>query len=75
MCLACEEAEIWYRSRLLEQIARGEMPADLTADDLRAMELPLPGEVSLVEQPDGTFSIIKTAAAAGGFHCDSPDGP
>ena len=82
MCLACEEAEFYYRWQLLQQIAKGEMPAGVTEDDLRAMEMPLPGEVELVEQPDGTIlvkRVTKPAAPAKpakveAFACDSPDG-
>ncbi len=48
MCMACEEAQLYYRWNLLEQIAKGEMPKGMTEDDLRAMELPVPGEVELV---------------------------
>jgi len=44
MCLACEEAEMFYRWQLLEQIAKGDMPPGFTENDLRAMGLPLPGE-------------------------------
>ena len=70
MCLACEEAEMYFRYQLLEQIAQGTMPAGFTADDLKAMGLPLPGEISIVEQSDGTRAIKKSSA----FVCDSPDG-
>ena len=52
MCMACEEAEMYYRWQLLEQIAKGEMPAGLTEDDLRAMDMPLPGEVARFEEPE-----------------------
>jgi hypothetical protein len=71
MCLACEEAEMFFRYQLLEQIAHGTMPEGYTADDLKAMGLPLPGEITIVEQPDGTRTIKKTVSA---FACDSPDG-
>jgi hypothetical protein len=70
MCLACEEAEMYFRYQLLEQIAQGAIPAGFTAEDLRAMGLPLPGEITVTEQPDGTRSIKKTSS----FVCDSPDG-
>lgn len=77
MCMACEEAELYYRWQLLEQLAKGEMPSGLSEDDLRAMELPLPGEVARFEEPDGTISFRKVARVAkpslGGFVCDSPD--
>ena len=76
MCLACEEAEMYFRWQLLQQIAKGEMPQGMTADDLRAMELPLPGEVEVVEQADGTMLLKKVSkpAKASAFACDSPDG-
>jgi hypothetical protein len=74
--MACEEADMYYRWRLLEQIAKGEMPSGMTEDDLRAMEMPVPGEIELVEEPDGRVIIrrvrpAKPAAAA--FVCDTPD--
>lgn len=79
MCMACEEAEMFYRWRLLEQIAKGEMPEGISEDDLRAMGMPLPGEVELVEGPDGQVTVrkvtpkraIKKPAAT--FVCDTPD--
>jgi hypothetical protein len=77
MCMACEEAEMYYRWQLLEQIAKGEMPAGLTEADLRAMEMPLPGEIARFEEPDGTISFRKVAKAVkpkpSAFVCDSPD--
>ena len=77
MCMACEEAEMYYRWQLLEQIAKGEMPAGLTETDLRAMEMPLPGEIARFEEPDGTISFRKVAKAVkpkpSAFVCDSPD--
>ena len=74
MCMACEEAAMYHRWQLLEQIAKGEMPKGMTADDLRAMELPLPGEVEMTEEPDGTVVFKrKTPAKASAFACDSPD--
>ncbi len=79
MCMACEEAEMFYRWQLLERIAKGEMPEGMTEDDLRAMEMPLPGEIELVEEPDGRVIIRKVSkspkpkAKANVFVCDSPD--
>jgi len=77
MCMACEEAELYYRWQLLEQIAKGEMPAGLSEDDLRAMQLPLPGEIARFEEPDGTISFRRVARATkskpSSFVCDSPD--
>jgi hypothetical protein len=80
--MACEEAQMYYRWNLLEQIAKGEMPEGMTEEDLRAMELPVPGEVEIVEDPDGSIVIKRVAepkpvrkveAAANAFVCDSPD--
>ncbi len=79
MCMACEEAEMYYRWQLLEQIAKGEMPPGMTEDDLRAMEMPLPGEIEMIEEPDGRVVIRKVSRAPkrkptpDAFVCDSPD--
>jgi hypothetical protein len=78
MCMACEEAEMFYRWQILEKVAKGEMPPGMTEDDLRAMDMPLPGEVELVEQPDGRVLLrkvkkAKPAARTADFACDSPD--
>jgi hypothetical protein len=77
MCMACEEADLYFRWQLLEQIAKGEMPAGFSEDDLRAMELPLPGEVARVEESDGTISFRRVKreikSKPGTFACDSPD--
>lgn len=53
MCLACEEADMYYKWQLIQQIAKGEMPDGHSEDDLRALGLPLPGELEVVEEPDG----------------------
>lgn len=73
MCLACEEADLYYRWQLLEQIAKGAMPEGVTEDELRAMGLPLPSEVELVEEPDGTKILRQKAPSATALVCDSPD--
>jgi hypothetical protein len=89
MCLACDEADLYYRYQLIQQIAKGEMPEGLGTDDLINMGLPLPGEIELDEQPDGTViyrqkspdeieklrkaAPAKTLASANAFACDSPD--
>ena len=79
MCMACEEADMYYRWQLLETIAKGEMPRGMTEEDLRAMEMPVPGEIELIEEPDGRVIIRKVAAAkrpakpADAFVCDTPD--
>jgi hypothetical protein len=85
MCLACEDADMYYRWQLIEQIAKGEMPPGLTAEDLTNMGLPQPGEIETTVEADGTViyrqkapSEIKRARSAAArqsaFVCDSPDG-
>ena len=80
MCMACEEADMHYRLLLVEQIAKGEMPAGLTAEDLANMGLPQPGEIETTVEPDGTVIYRQKApsaakaARANAFVCDSPDG-
>lgn len=75
MCLACEEANLFYRFELLKQIADGKMPAGVTAEDLRAMGLPLPHEIEVINKADGTKEIrhISPQSAADNLACDSPN--
>ena len=85
MCMACEEADLYYRWQMLETIAKGVMPEGLTEDDLRAMEMPLPGEIELIEKPDGSQVIRKVEKPAAkkaprkprkkadAFVCDTPE--
>src|SRR3954468_21178176 len=82
MCWACQESErerIWA---LVDIISMGEMPAGHTAEDLRALGLPQPGELYREEQPDGTILIRQVAPGkaapkitkpTNAFVCDSPD--
>jgi hypothetical protein len=85
MCWACQESErerIWA---LVDIISMGQMPAGHTAEDLRDMGLPQPGELIREEQPDGTILIRqvapselarnadKKAEPKNAFVCDSPD--
>ena len=78
MCWACQEAErerIWG---LVDIISTGQMPAGYTADDLRTMGLPQPGELAREEQPDGTILIRQVAPSKktepkNTFVCDSPE--
>lgn len=74
MCLACEEADMYYRWQLLQQIAKGEMPDGHSEEDLRALGLPLPDEIEIVEEPDGTKVVRQKAPAkkSSEFACDSP---
>ena len=60
MCMACEQAEMYFRWQLLEQIAKGEMPEGMSESDLRAMQLPLPGEVARFEEPDGNYLVPQS---------------
>ena len=73
MCLACEEAGMFYRWQLLEQIAKGKMPEGMTVEELRALGLPLPDEVELVVEPDGRKILKQKAPAKNAMVCDSPD--
>jgi hypothetical protein len=76
MCLACEEADYSFRLQLIEEIARGTMPAGLTAEDLTNMGLPQPGEIEITHAPDGTVIYRQKPPAKRGrnaFVCDSPD--
>jgi hypothetical protein len=82
MCWACQEAErerIWA---LIDVISTGQMPAGHTAEDLRSMGLPQPGELCREEQPDGTILIRQVAPSElarkrspsnNNFVCDVPD--
>ena len=81
MCWACQESDrerIWA---LIDIISTGEMPAGHTADDLRAMGLPQPGELYREEQADGSIlirqhapsEIAKKVEPKNAFVCDSPE--
>jgi hypothetical protein len=84
MCWACQESDrerIWA---LIDIISMGEMPAGHTAEDLRDMGLPQPGELMREEQPDGTILVRQVAPSElarkaepknpkNAFVCDSPD--
>jgi hypothetical protein len=81
MCWACQESERERVWALIDIISMGEMPAGHTAEDLRDMGLPQPGELIREEQPDGTILIkqvapserARKAAPKNPFVCDSPD--
>jgi hypothetical protein len=45
------------------------MPEDFSEEELRAYGLPLPGEIEIVEEPDGTKVVRQKKPA---FACDSP---
>ena len=81
MCWACQQADqerIWA---LVDVISTGQMPAGHTAEDLRAMGLPQPGELYREEQPDGTILIrqvapselAKKTSPKNNFVCDAPE--
>jgi len=79
MCLACEEADNFFRLQLIDQIARGKMPEGFTAQDLTNMGLPQPGEIEITREPDGTViyrqkapSSLKGGKGQNAFTCDSP---
>ncbi len=69
---------MYYRWQLVEQIAKGEMPPGLTAEDLTAMGLLQPGEIEATVEPDGTVIYREKAPSVSvlprvnAFVCDSP---
>ena len=79
MCMACEQGDqdrIW---ELVEIISTGQLPDGHTIEDLRAMGLPLPGELYCEEQKDGTVIIkqrspkeIDALKSNNTFVCDTP---
>ena len=79
MCMACEQGDqdrIW---ELVEIISTGQLPDGHTIEDLRAMGLPLPGELYREEQKDGTVIIkqrspkeIDALKSNNTFVCDTP---
>jgi hypothetical protein len=80
MCLACEQGDQERVWELIEIISHGKMPPWHSAEELRAMGLPLPGELYREEQPDGTITIkqrspteIKALHKANPFTCDAPE--
>jgi hypothetical protein len=79
MCIACEGRDYERLWELVEIISTGRMPEGHTADDLRALGLPQPGELYREVQPDGTVLIRqhapKTVEATDNkskFVCDAP---
>jgi hypothetical protein len=73
MCMACDGDIIERNWRLVEIISTGIMPDGHTADDLRAMGLPQPGELIRERQPDGTILIKQLPPKkSADFVCDSP---
>jgi hypothetical protein len=75
MCLACEQGDLERRWEMIEIISTGRLPDGHTVEDLRAMGLPVPGELIRERQPDGTILIKQVAPselAANKFACDTP---
>ena len=75
MCLACEQGNLERRWAMIDEISHGRLPEGHTIDDLRAMGLPLPGELIRETQADGTVLIKQVAPselAANAFRCDTP---
>jgi len=74
MCLACEQGDLEQRWEMIEVISHGRLPEGHTVDDLRAMGLPVPGELVRETQPDGSILIKQVAPSeATAFVCDTPD--
>ncbi len=79
MCMACEQGDQDRLWELVEIISTGKLPDGHTLDDLRAMGLPLPGELYREEQKDGTIVIkqrspkeIAALKSKNSFACDTP---
>ena len=81
MCQACEMADMERQWEMIEIISTGRLPDGHTVEDLRAMGLPVPGELYRETQADGSVLIrqrspqeIKAIAASQTktFECDSP---
>ncbi len=78
MCLACEQGDMEMRWEMIDVISTGKLPDGHSADDLRAMGLPVPGELYRETQPDGTVLIRQRSPAEiaalklKNFECDSP---
>ena len=74
MCFACEQGDLESRWEMIEIISHGRLPEGHTAENLRAMGLPVPGELYRETQADGTILIRQVApSAAAQFVCDTPE--
>jgi hypothetical protein len=71
MCLACEEQEYFFRLWCVDFLARGEMPPGVTAEDLRALGLPLPKPAAASGRKQDLSK--RPPRATNAFACDSPD--
>lgn len=74
MCMACEQQNAEMLWEMVEIISHGRMPEGHTADDLRRLGLPQPGELIRDMQPDGTVIIRQIAPKKPAFACDVPQG-
>ena len=70
MCLACEEQEYFFRLWCVDFLARGEMPPNVTMEDLEALGLPPPKPA---KGGVGVEPVKRPAPASNAFVCDSPD--
>jgi hypothetical protein len=77
MCLACEQQDSEMLWELVEIISTGVMPPGHTAEDLRKLGLPQPGELIREQQADGTIIIRQIApkktSKKSAFACDVPN--
>ncbi len=72
MCLACEQQDSEMLWELVEIISTGVMPPGHTAEDLRKLGLPQPGELFREPQAVGTIIIRQVAPKKPVFACDTP---
>jgi len=72
MCMACEQQDMEWRWEMVEIISTGVMPPGHTAEDLRKLGLPQPGELIREPQEDGTI-LIRQVAPKKSFACDTPN--
>lgn len=61
-----------WRWEMVEIISTGQMPPGHSAEDLRRLGLPQPGELIRETQPDGTVLIRQIAPKKSAFACDGP---
>jgi len=65
MCLACEQQGYFFRMWCADFIARGEMPPGVTAEDLEALDLPLP-------KASNAKADCCAPGSGSAFACDAP---
>jgi hypothetical protein len=70
--MACEQQDMEWRWEMVEIISTGVMPPGHTAEDLRKLGLPQPGELIREPQADGTI-LIRQVAPKKSFACDVPN--